>query len=75
MNIKNAEKLIDAIESRRSMWDEWSTFTIKGVKNLSIADLDTLELYAVNLLRNGSYQGLVTPRGYIAEVLSKYDLL
>lgn len=51
---------------------ECRTCTIKGVKNLSRSDLDAIELYAETIDRTGSHNGLMTPRGGVAEVLKKF---
>lgn len=60
------EELLEEIERKLDKWDERSSFVIKGVRNLSRADLDTLELYA-------TYSGrLMKPRGEVGEVLAKY---
>ena len=45
-NIKQAQKIIKDINKKILAWNERSQFTIKGVKNLSRADLDSLVLYA-----------------------------
>lgn len=57
---------------RARVKNEYRTSTIKGVKNLSRSDLDTIELYAETIDRQGSYSGLITPVGGVAEVLKKY---
>lgn len=61
------EKLIKDINSAYSSWDERSTFTIVGIKNLSISDLETIELYAQT-----RGEGLMKPVGSVATVLGKY---
>ena len=76
-NIKGAEKLIKDINKKRLNWNERSMFTIKGVRNLSVSDLDTIELYANTYIRNGGYgfPGLMNPLGEVKEVLQKYNLV
>jgi hypothetical protein len=74
MKKNNAEKLIKDIKSKIDKWNERSNFTIKGVKNLSMSDLDTLELYARTFAVNGSFTGLMDPRGPIKQVLDKYEI-
>lgn len=75
-NIKNAEKLIKDIEKKILNWNERSQFRLKGIGNLSRADLDSLELYANTYIRSGGYgfPGLMKPMGSIAEVLEKYGI-
>jgi len=55
--------------------NEYRLSIIKGVKNLSRSDLDTVELYAQTIEKSGSYFGLMEPRGNVAEVLNKYGYL
>lgn len=74
-NVKNAKKLIGDIKKKINNWNERSMFTLKGVKNLSMSDLDTLELYATTFIRTGGFYGLMEPRGAIAEVLTKYNIV
>jgi len=74
-SVKNAQKLLNDIEKKIRNWNERSMFTLKGVKNLSMSDLDTLELYATTFIRTGGFYGLMEPRGAIAEVLTKYNIV
>lgn len=71
---KAALKLLSDIKKKLDKWNERSSFTLKGVKNLSMSDLDTLQLYANTLLNYGYYAGLREPLGTTEEVLSKYGL-
>ena len=78
--IKKAEKLMQDIETKVSKWNERSSFTMKGIKNLSMSDLDSLMLYAQRLRVNKSmglpnFQGLIEPLGDVRKVLEKYDLI
>lgn len=64
-------KLTQDIQKKQKNWNERSMFTLKGVRNLSMSDLDTLILYDEHY--NGyEFVGLMKPRGYIAQVLSAY---
>lgn len=74
--VANAQKLLKDIDSKLSNWNERSQFRLKGVGNLSRADLDTLTLYAEAYIRSGGYgfPGLMEPRGSIKEVLDKYGV-
>lgn len=73
--IKNAEQLLNDINEKKKKWDERSQFKLKGIGNLSLSDMDTLELYATTYICNGSFCGLLKPLGAIAEVLTKYNIL
>ena len=70
-----AEKIIRDIDNKIDNWNERSMFTIKGVKNLSMADLDTIKLYAQTYARYESFDGLMQPRGSVKEVLQAYGLI
>jgi hypothetical protein len=79
MMIKNAVKLINDIDKKKSGWNERSQFKIKSVGNLSYGDLGALELYATQYISNAGkgiegFRGLMPPRGNIEKVLSKYEL-
>lgn len=74
--MKNAMKLIKDIEKKINVWDEYSSFTIKGVKNLSYSDLDILKLYANEYITSGgvTFNGLMEPTGDIKKVLDSYNI-
>ena len=74
--VVNAQKLLKDIDSELSNWNERSQFCLKGVGNLSRADLDTLTLYAEAYIRSGGYgfPGLMKPLGEIREILEKYGI-
>ena len=55
--------------------NEYRVSTLKGVKNLSRSDLDTVELYAQTIERQGNYYGLMEPRGNVRELLNKYGFI
>lgn len=76
-NIENAIKLIKDVNKKLEKWDERSNFTVKGVRNLSMSDMDTIVLYAETYIRNGGYgfTGLMKPLGGVEKVLSKYGLI
>lgn len=75
VSFANAEKLIRDVDKKIMSWDERSSFTIKGVKNLSYSDMETFILYAETYLRYGSVDSLMRPFGGVGEVLEKYGLL
>jgi hypothetical protein len=67
-----ANKLLKDIKSKKDKWNERSQFKIKGVGNLSMSDLDTLELYAETYINFGDLNSLMRPLGDILEVLKAY---
>lgn len=76
MTIHNASKLIKDINEKKDNWDEFSQFKMKGCSNLSVADLDTLTLYAETYIQsNGTgFPGLMSPMGDIEGVLEAYGI-
>lgn len=72
---KKITKLKTDIKKKLDNWNERSCFTLKGIKNLSRADLDTIELYADTIARQGNYSGLMKPLGTTAQVLQAYGIL
>jgi predicted Zn-dependent protease len=52
-NVKKAQTLMQDIKKKIANWNERSSFTLKGVKNLSKGDLEMIEFYAQNIIRNG----------------------
>jgi hypothetical protein len=74
--IGNAKKLMKDIEKKIDKWNERSCFSMKGLKNLSRADLDTLILYSEQFIKNGGngFNGLMPPRGSIKKVLDAYGI-
>lgn len=74
--MKNAEKLLTDVRKKLNSKQDARTVTLKGVKNLSVSDLETLELYAQTIIRNGRYTGiLMKPLGGVGEVMAKYNLI
>ena len=69
--------LLKDIDKKIDNWDERSCFTLKGIKNLSMSDLDTIKMYAKNYDKSGSvtnYGEFMKPLGDKAEVLKAYDI-
>lgn len=57
-------------------WNERSSFSLGGVKNLSFADLEILQLYVECFQQFGTYKGqLMRPLGNIEKVLNKYGYI
>lgn len=68
------DKLRKDIDTKIKKWNERSNFTLKGIKNLSRSDLDTILLYADTYDRTGSFSGLMKPLGEVARVLDAYGI-
>jgi len=70
------DKKIYADLQKARLKNEYRLSTVKGVKNLSRSDLDTIELYAETIEKNGHYeQILMEPRNGVKEVLQKYKYI
>lgn len=69
-------KLLQLIESKKANWDERSQFKIGKVGNLSVSDLDTIELYVKEYVasRGLDFGGMMDPMGEIKEVLDAYGV-
>lgn len=66
--------LLNSVENCRRKWEERKQFEIVGVKNLSMSDLDTIELYAETIQRTGSILGLMQPLGNVKLVFDKFNI-
>lgn len=74
--MENAKKLLADVRKKLNFREDARTTTLKGVKNLSVSDLQTLELYAETIIREGRYTGsLMKPLGGVGEVMGKYGLI
>lgn len=75
--VLQAKILKKDIKEKIDNWNERSSFAVKGIKNLTVSDLDTLELYADEMIKSGGngFYGLSKPLGNIRQVLVKYGLL
>jgi hypothetical protein len=72
--IKHAEKVMEDVRKKLASWNERSQFTMKGVKNLSRSDMDSITMYAEAIIRNGNYNCYMAPRGEVRDVLAAYGL-
>lgn len=74
--MKQAEKLLNDIEKAIRRWDERSCFKLKGISNLSRADLDMLEMYAKRYIANDGqgFNPFMSPRGGVQDVLEAYGI-
>jgi hypothetical protein len=69
----NTKKLRADIKSKLNAWDEKSSFTMKGVRNLSRCDMDTLDIMCDIYEQTESLSGYLLVGG-VKEVLKKYGL-
>lgn len=53
----DAEKLTKDIYEKIDNWDERSQFTLAGIKNLSMSDLETLIMFCNEYKKYGSLRG------------------
>ena len=74
--MRNAEKLIKTINEKLEKWNERSSFTIKGIKNLSLSDLEIILMYANEYIKSDgkNFGNLKLPLGSIKDVLKKYNI-
>lgn len=75
--MSNTNQLIKVIENKINTWNERSNFTIKGIKNISRSDLDTILLYINSYTKSSerNFGGLVPPTGYVKDVLDKFNIV
>ncbi len=76
MTIQKASKLIQEVKKKR-MQVEYNVGTFKGVKNLSVSDLDSIVMYAEKYIENGGtgFSGMLRPLGEVKIVLDKCGLV
>ena len=76
MTIQKAIKLVQDVQAKR-MKVEHNVGTFKGVKNLSVSDLDSIVEYANQYISNGGtgFSGMIQPMGEVKEVLDKCGLV
>ena len=72
INIKNAQKL-DADITKILGTNEYRTYVLKGVRNLSYSDLEVLQMYA-HYAVNDELHTLTPLRGNLAKVWEKYNI-
>lgn len=60
--IRDVEKLIDK--------NEYNTVTIKGIRNVSRSDLETVKMYAEKGPEN-----FMRPHGNVEKILQKYNII
>ena len=69
-----AKRLITTCENELFS-NEYNLMTIRGVENLSRSDVEAIMAYCDYYIQNKTIGGLMPPRGGIAEVLRKIDLV
>lgn len=69
-----AQKVLNDVNKKIEAWNERSCFTLKGVRNLSRSDMDSLIMYAKAVIQYGNYNCYMEPRGEIRNVLEAYGL-
>ena len=76
MTIQKANKLIQEVNAKL-MQVEHNVGTFKGIKNLSVSDLDSIVMYAEKYIENGGtgFSGMIQPMGEVKEVLDKCGLV
>ena len=72
---KNTEKLRAVIKKKIAAWNEFSTFTINGVRNLSRSDLDMLLMCCDWYEREGNLNEFARLGYEVRSVLGKYQML
>lgn len=70
--MSKAMKCIEAV-NKKIETNEYNTVTLKGVRNLSRADLESIKLYAEASLK-GSLHQFMEPHGSVREVLEKFSV-
>ena len=73
--VPNFEKLRRVLHRKLDQWNEYSTFTISGIRNLTRADIDTLLMCCDWYEHNGDLQGLDYFSPEVRSVLEKYEML
>lgn len=73
--VKKAEKMIKDVENL-ILNNEYNTVSLKGVRNISRADLDTIQMYGETFIRNNGFgfSPYVEPSDNVEKVLTKYGV-
>lgn len=71
--IKKLLKLRDDITKKRNSLYDYRTVTIKGVKNVSVSDLEDIIMRIDNRLGNDIE--LIKPYGNVREIFHKYGVM
>lgn len=75
-NVKIAKQILADTKKKIDNWNERSQFTLKGIKNLSKSDIDTIRLYATSMIQGmgTGFNGLMDPMGDVKDVFDKYGI-
>ena len=68
------EKLRQVIHRKLDHWNEYSTFTISGIRGLTRSDIDCLLMCCDWYERNGNLNGLDYFSPEVRSVLEKYEM-
>ena len=71
----NFQKLRRVIERKLNQWNEYSAFTISGIRGLTRSDIDCLLMCCDWCESNGNLQGLDYFSPEVRRVLEKYEML
>lgn len=74
--MEKARELMEDVKKLKSNWDDRSQFKLKGVENLSVSDLEQLDLYVGAYIESGGtgFGQFTEPLGDIKEVLDAYGI-
>ena len=74
--IRNANKLIEDLQKKMKN-DDYRTMSVRGIRSVSKADLDTAIIYAKAFIKHDGdgFYGLIEPTGNVKELLIKYRLI
>lgn len=72
--IQNFNRLRQVIKKKLDQWNERSTFTISGVRNLTRSDIDALLMCCDQYERNDDLQSLDYFSPGVRRVLEEFDM-
>ena len=73
--LPNFEKLRRVLYKKLDKWNEYSSFTISGIRGLTRSDIDCLLMCCDWYERNGDLHGLDYFSPGVQRVLEKYEML
>ena len=73
--IQNYEKLRRVIQRKLNQWNEYSTFTISGIRGLTRSDIDCLLMCCDWYEHHGDLEGLDYFSPVVRKVLEKYKMI
>jgi len=75
MSKKQAIELLRLVNRKLFFWSKGESDTFKGVKNLTIADVQSIKRYTEQKIIKGNIYGMEEPTGGVGEVLKKVGML